>query len=272
MGCWNGTCMLSNLPIIAGDKIKLVILHSPYGKGNVLNQSGYCYPDGVLSPAFLPISGEYNDYGGIKNIVEDWNYKLIEAILKKKFNGEIRVHRKTKTEWTLKDVIFGIERTNPQDENGKDLDLSYAMIRKDIWDFAVELHKNEMVFNYSEEVGECKGYIEYYKYLERKFEKANLPPKSIYNNRDNIFKFGGSGKLIDYFFYDMYMTDSPEEDKVDIFKQWSEIMYVISFMNQTRKSWMIQQGAGFQEASWEQYIAFSKKVIDICESQPKEQD
>jgi hypothetical protein len=264
--------MLSNLPIIAGDKIKLVILHSPYGKGNVLNQSGYCYPDGVLSPAFLPISGEYNDYGGIENVVEDWNYNLIETMLKEKFPGEIRVNRKCKSDWTLKDVIFGIERTNPQDEDDKDLDLSYVMIRQDVWDFAVELQKSEMVSNYGEEAGEYKGDIEHYKYLERKFEKANVTPKTLHDIRDNIFKFGGSGRLIDSGFYDRYMTNAPEEDKKDIFKQWSEIMYIISFMNSTRKAWMIQQGAGSQDASWEQYLAFSKKVIDICEAQLKECD
>jgi len=59
MGCWNGTCMISHLPIIAGDKIKLVILHGINIPIN--NASAYCYSNGLLEPSFLPLTGEYND-------------------------------------------------------------------------------------------------------------------------------------------------------------------------------------------------------------------
>lgn len=44
MGCWNGTCMISNLPIIAGEKVKLVFLHTPYGNNiDKIKKSAYCY-------------------------------------------------------------------------------------------------------------------------------------------------------------------------------------------------------------------------------------
>jgi hypothetical protein len=111
MGCWNGTCMISRLPILAGERVKLIFLHSPYGKASISGISSYCYADGILSPAFLPISGRYNDYGGIVDVDEDWNYKTIENILKNALGDKIKIKSdKPKENWTLADVIYGIER------------------------------------------------------------------------------------------------------------------------------------------------------------------
>lgn len=92
MGCWNGTCMISNLPINSGEKIKLVILQKSMISGiKSLFTSGYVYPTDFLTPAFLPISGKYNDYGNIEGIEQDWNYNLIEKHLQNKFGNKIKV-------------------------------------------------------------------------------------------------------------------------------------------------------------------------------------
>lgn len=114
MGCWDSTCMISNLPIVAGEKIKLVILQPNYGRrdsgeGNILGMSGYVYATDIMGPAFLPISGKYNDYGMIENIVEDWNTKIIFDHLKKKY-PVIEVDGRIIEDWDLEDFLGGIER------------------------------------------------------------------------------------------------------------------------------------------------------------------
>ena len=48
MGSWNGTCMISNLPIIYGEKIKLVLLEVQNGRE--LNSSGVTYPYDIMTP------------------------------------------------------------------------------------------------------------------------------------------------------------------------------------------------------------------------------
>ena len=69
MGCWNGTCMISNLPILAGEETKLVFLFSPHReKVTLTNASGHYYATDFLKPAFFPITGKYNDYGVIEDI------------------------------------------------------------------------------------------------------------------------------------------------------------------------------------------------------------
>lgn len=65
MGCWNETCSLSNLPILLSEKVKFVILLNTGVGGR-----SYYYNDAYI-PLCLPISGEYNEYGSVKNIKID---------------------------------------------------------------------------------------------------------------------------------------------------------------------------------------------------------
>ncbi len=67
MGSWSVSCGISNIAITSGHSCVLLPI-----KENRNNETeGYC-------PATLPIFGEYNDYGGIENIEENANTKLIE--------------------------------------------------------------------------------------------------------------------------------------------------------------------------------------------------
>lgn len=68
MGSWSVNCGISNITITAGTECVLLPLKT--------NESGEGYLPYL--PATLPIFGEYDDYGGIENIVEDDNTKLIE--------------------------------------------------------------------------------------------------------------------------------------------------------------------------------------------------
>lgn len=53
MGCWNGSCFLTGLPIFAGEPVQLLFIAA-------------C-ADGQWRPATLPIKGYYDDYGGIES-------------------------------------------------------------------------------------------------------------------------------------------------------------------------------------------------------------
>jgi hypothetical protein len=108
MGCWNGTCMISNLPIISGERIKLVILRG--GISRKACGSAYVYSHDMFTPSFFPISGVYNDYGMIEGCDEDWNYILIEQYFKKLFGNKIIADGKTIEDYSLIDILDGIER------------------------------------------------------------------------------------------------------------------------------------------------------------------
>jgi hypothetical protein len=85
MGCWNGTCAVTNLPIWAGDPIRLILTLQQSDKQG--DGAGFCYSDDYWAPVALPVKGTYNDYGGIEDIKEDWNTQIILDHFTKNFEG-----------------------------------------------------------------------------------------------------------------------------------------------------------------------------------------
>jgi hypothetical protein len=57
MGCWNGTCGLSGLPITHGEEMYVFPIVS-------VNADSFCYASALYRPVVLPFLAEYNDYGG----------------------------------------------------------------------------------------------------------------------------------------------------------------------------------------------------------------
>lgn len=295
MGCWNGTCMISNLPIISGEKIKLVILKSTLQD---FSSSSFCYPTDLMSPAFLPIDGEYNDYGMIDNINKDWNYNIIETVLKNRF-VEIDVDGKTKTVFGLEDILKGIERgtwggfkaKRTLEDEFKIANLCFVMIRQDVWDGICEGYKGECWNDNKDETDKGEYYISVKEWCRRKFESSlvhlqefnetikgedseeknkNLMKLMMSHSDANIF-YGdrqstlalGASASNDYFRLD-------DSDKESIFKQWYEHMAICSFIAETRKSWMITSGGGSQSAEWKNYKLLNKIVDDICDKEMSE--
>ena len=74
MGCFNETCMGSNLPILAGEECVLVMMvENPYVPTGVYATTGYA--------PMLAIYGTYNDYGGLEKIQdEETALKLLASI------------------------------------------------------------------------------------------------------------------------------------------------------------------------------------------------
>lgn len=74
MGCWNGTCGVSQMSIPSGEKVKcFLLLQSEFSKE--VNGAGQCYSTAYFRPWFFPVTAEYNDYGSIQNIEMDWHAK-----------------------------------------------------------------------------------------------------------------------------------------------------------------------------------------------------
>lgn len=80
MGCWNETCGISQMPICAGDKVRMFLI--------VKNKYGDCdydvchsYSTDLWKPFGLPLVGTYDEYGGLENIEEDvMSDLLLESI------------------------------------------------------------------------------------------------------------------------------------------------------------------------------------------------
>lgn len=56
MGCWNGTCGLSGLPIISGEEVYIFPIVESY-------RDSFCYSTALYNPTIIPFRAKYNDYG-----------------------------------------------------------------------------------------------------------------------------------------------------------------------------------------------------------------
>ena len=88
MGHFSHTCKLTGLPITGGTPVVLFPI-MPSNKEyeyslDSLKKCGTTYQCSndahhfKFTPCWFPIKGIYNDYGGLKNIVEDDNTKVLE--------------------------------------------------------------------------------------------------------------------------------------------------------------------------------------------------
>ncbi len=306
MGCWNGTCMVTRLPILFGEKVKLFLLFnknveycSKYDEVSVLNTSGIVSSNSMLTPAFFPISGEYDDYGSVEEIVEDLNYSIILKVLKEKFGSKIKIDMGDVLEdWSLYDVIKGIERGGCRDapsywvektQEWMPFDLSFVLIRDDVYNFLAESmlsvkilswkHKGMTELNtvlkdaFNEEV----VYLEEKKRVmksknEEKITNFLFGDFSSYDKR--IFTKGGDGTsylLKGHEYQDMFYKNIEDKNiHNEVYKMWADYKCLETFMESARIAWVIQSGGGSQEASWELTKMLAEKVVMICNEKKAE--
>lgn len=140
MGCWNGTCGLSGLPIIYGEEMYVFPIVS-------VNADSFCYASALYRPVVLPFLAEYNDYGGGEkcsgagleiNMLNIKN-KLVEKEVGKNKYHDIAVKR----EGFDADAFFDschrrrLKFVNPMKHYpGRPLenDVFFTMVRKDVVD------------------------------------------------------------------------------------------------------------------------------------------
>lgn len=286
--------MISNLPIIQGTKIKLVILTGGFSLKNATG--GFCYANGLMTPMFYPIEGEYNDYGMIEEIEQDWNYNLITSLFKKSFT-RIEVEGKEMTEFTLEDILEGIERGslkvlknkesygngigNPDTELTKST-LSFAMIRMDVWDEICKNYVGEFWNDNQEEVDKGQYNISVNTYCSRRVEAmskhmvklkeiratgdaiAEMKFSMIEMRDSNFFKEDRIVKT-NHVYGNLYECEGADTE--GMVKAWTELLIINSFLEDTRKSWMVQQGKGSQSQEWLQYKLLNKIIDKICDKE-----
>ena len=330
MGSWNGTCMISNLPITEGDRIKLIILRN--GMSQNLYQGGYVYSNDMLTPSFFPITGIYDDYGGIEKCTEDWNYELIETYFKELFGDEIIVDGETKRT-TLINVLEGVNHgglgyvgkptrevidrkalamkaveaysksgfsSKKIEKDWRELaeidvsetlraaNISYVMIREDIWNSIVENYKGEFHNKTATGIDDPDFYIDVNKYCEINFNEKvqklieikklihEIPDEKIRESMlDKLNADISSGYSLGIFSKPMLDLLTPElYDKIAIYGDdgardelltlYTEFTAISSFMSETRKGWMIQPGSGSQHHGWDAHRMLASKIQEIC--------
>lgn len=183
MGCWNKTCGLSNLPIMAGEPVYVFVLEKEDSPYNILQ----CKSTWLYKPAMIPFYAEYNDYGagencsgiGLDILMNNIRDLLIEMPQGKNKYHDIPVVR---SGFTVKNFFESINESRLFMKNayGNTVNIDFVMFRKDIVDYVLNNYQIEQY------VGNENGN---YGYQDIKFKDlANDIPNLIKIISENIDK------------------------------------------------------------------------------------
>lgn len=276
MGCWNGTCMISNLPIIVGEKVKLVFLHTPYGNfDEKLKKPAYCYPNDIFHPGTLALDAEYDNYGGVENIEEGINLNLIENYFKTTYS-KIILNDEVFVEFTIYNIIEGIKGGDlmvlyEDDNKWRRPNLNFVMIRKDVWDNIVKEYSPEFWNDDSKNNKDI--YITVKEWVDKKIKKSKSFSMAGYAGGNIMFLREFYDGFISRCYdkkIDNRMTNEEIDNHINYIKNlFTEFTIIDSFISITRKGWMITSGAGSQSSEWENYKLLNKIIDNICDEKLK---
>jgi hypothetical protein len=141
MGCWNGTCGLTNLPIQAYDEIYVFPIVEQY-KGN-----SFCYTHALYRPCIVPFRAVYNDYGGgeqchgvaLDFIINGLKSQLIEMEQGENPYHDVKVSRDKFDANSFFDIVHEgrLFIKNPMrgyEDQPETLNVYFTMVRKDVVD------------------------------------------------------------------------------------------------------------------------------------------
>jgi len=140
MGCWNGTCGLSGLPIISGEEIYVFPIINSY-------RDSFCYSTALYRPDIVPFRAKYNDYGAgeqcsgpaLELLIDGIRNQLVEmevgenkyhdiAVKREGFDVDMFFEACNKNRLRFSNPLRGYEN-QPQTK-----DVFFTMIRKDVVD------------------------------------------------------------------------------------------------------------------------------------------
>lgn len=278
MGCWNGTCGISNLPIQWNDHALLLIfekgIHMSDPVDDLHNEylcSGICHPDDLWRPLAWPIKGRYNDYGSLEKIVipakEDFMlYLQHKGVFISDMQDFLKKLRKGK-------AIY-------KNSYGEDT-LGYTLIRADVWKAVLKLSADRFRF---------PTFLEHKKSSEKWLRNLANKPKDLVERAiardmdETCFGFSlrtGLYKSFDFFMDGQYtkLNLSSKEDNELFFNKHKEtvhemakIFHINNVLSMLRKHWHPQVSCGSQASDWDLYHDFSKILFKISKKKFEEEE
>jgi hypothetical protein len=180
VGSFNGTCFVSQLPILSGEPCRLVFIRNwGYRTFRKSVGGGFCSPEDLWTPASYPIRGLYSGYGDIVGYDEgSWQFELFRswvasraALTASPTVSSIvsRIHDEALF------ILDGFGRSlnqmskNPEANYIGD-ELGYVLVREDVYSPLVEFEKKASVA-WSQRIRETL----------RAFRGADLKSMSVFN-------------------------------------------------------------------------------------------
>jgi hypothetical protein len=298
MGSWDGTCMVSQLPIGWNDKIKVFLLQQVSSLAE--NGGGYTSCSPIYRAMSLPLTGIYDTYGCVEEVEDDISSQVLIHCLPEIVAG-VQITERAKSYWNntkkkeeltdwdkLMQFLLFVERGGVTKKNyqGEKVGVGLVMIREEIYNFCVDRGRKSFDDvesgawnNVPEKASELKKTL-----LEMASRPApNKKDSEAQSNsltdsfrvREEISRIFGTfslmpirGALSCAALYQNFenTTTLPPEIIGPLFDSMMEVFYFESFLEATRKAWMVQTGKGAQEWGLDGYhahIALAQKIIEV---------
>lgn len=265
MGCWNGTCGLSQLPIMNHDPVAVMFIAKiPY-----LETGGadFCGAIGKWEPISFPFYASYNDYGSFENPITNIYFdKSFEHICRSVIENDAVSKDNLTPELVgehIHENIFHINSgiTLPAERS---VPVGRFMMHKELFDIASSKYQ-QTIFNH----------------LIKRRDELTDKIIDIHNGKiQNIFLVQALSNVWHTFGYLEYpvITMMPSDAKFvpdDIVNELAKMMSLNTFMDSIRRAYQPQQGAGSQTDGFEEHLLvadFTKTYIDYCNKKYEDDD
>lgn len=304
MGSWNGTCLISRLPIVYGDRIVILPLHeNVWGSPRNMAGSGYCGISSIWQPWLLPLRGVYNDYGSISKPEFCKEQKTNEDILKTIFillqGRSLRItsrglsiclgwelgqeDKEENTNITLKQYekignLEGLLDLASQGElnfryagNGRTVNFGFCMMHEQMYDRAI------------------KNFIPNCKRVTTDLARHDSQSRNVnfvyFLRRVNLYtkKFKNWPDKLSFFFQTNFSSegissvrDNCQDVIVDYYEHMVPVLFeYLAFMEYCDKTRLLLcpgAGAGSQDTNWVDYLAVMGQAMKLCKAKKKEEE
>lgn len=277
MGCWNATCMLTNLPIINGEEMYCIFLGMtveyktaydrkagrPFDIGNF--DYSYCHPNEVFKPIGLFFTARYDDYGWFEEPCQNYKYNIeilknhVVTILKSEHYKE-DITKDTLNEDSIREIVR--ENRLMVSSGYQTYVVAPVFIKKHVLDHIFKNHNpkgyDDVYLIDKVQQGIDENIVDYKEFIEHGLG-AVLHVNSDYRTRD--------------FFIlprirDIHETAIDNNDDAKLKAYNTGIIQhaqLLSFMNSGRMSYNIPSGAGSQNTDTSCQELLAKLTLEESE-------
>ncbi len=287
MGSFAYTCAISGLPIGAGDKVRYLLLT----KNPFYTEGGHnCYIHGVWFPRTFPLRAEYNDYGSIENIQEGpMRNVILEALqidLIEQGWGENTCHDvPTTKDMTFDELLEAVQEgrckvsdrafpnfikeqlkktlDNESDDvwprrQAKQLAISQAMIREDVWDALLRMKADETTLAYWKTMlrVECAEWLK----GDSLSRMTEFTGSAFF--REAATNTVGLAKHLELLLKRSIRTGQAIEDW--ILDDIAEFYFIQSILSNCRYQWHPSSSSGPQFGEWKEHVELCKAYLSVA--------
>lgn len=246
MGCWSETCLVSNLPINAGDPVVAFLIAHDHYRGDGKDFSGTCYATDKAIPINLPIKADYNDYGSIEKFDENsLAVSHVKTMFKKRDFGTI-LERIRDDALYVKSYRYG----------QRDVGVGLVMIHEDIYNAVVQkISKDDKELQKKDIENRIKWLLNLKEGPIRQTEHYIMPGHLSYDTR------GGVDELVEIIYTSDKDKNKIMEDAVD---SLSERIIFNNSLQLLRKTWVPSCGKGSQQNQIRPYLILMEAMAKVA--------